>query len=84
MPVHTPVVTVATLNGSTVFTVPGPSPELRVCHDRGPDLPHPRDCVSVTVAHGITSVIISWWAYCSSTPALGYPLFPSTDTRVVA
>jgi hypothetical protein len=37
----------------------------------------------VTVAHGVASVIISWWAYCSSTRALGYPLFPSTDTRVV-
>ncbi len=33
-----------------------------------------------------TSIILSWWAYCSSAsaPALGYPLFPSTDTRVVA
>jgi hypothetical protein len=46
---------------------------------------HPRrDCASVTVAHGITSVIISWWAYCSSARALGHPLFPSADTRLVA
>ena len=63
---HTPVV--ATLNGSTVLTVPGLGPEL--CHDRGPDfplltefrgpdLPHPRDCASVTVAHGVASVVVS-------------------------
>ena len=51
---HAPVV--ATLNGSTVLTVPGLGPEL--CHDRGPDLPHPRDCVSVTVAHGVASASV--------------------------
>ncbi len=76
-------------NADWLTPVPGLGPEL--CHDRipGPSLPHPRgDCVRVTVAHGVTSVqvqvIISWWAYCSSAPALGCPLFPSTDTRVVA
>ena len=67
---HAPVV--ATLNGSTVLTVPGFGPEL--CHDRGPSFPHPtdrrgpdlphpraRDChgASVTVAHGVASVIVS-------------------------
>ena len=67
---HAPVV--ATLNGSTVLTVPGLGPEL--CHDQGPILPHPQDCrgptlsnpkdcqcESVTVAHasGVASVIVS-------------------------
>ena len=62
---HAPVV--ATLNGSTVLTVPGLGPEL--CHDRGQDLPHlriprsrpptSRDSASVTVAHGIASVVVS-------------------------
>ena len=49
---HKPVV-------ATLFDSPlsGLGPEL--CHDRGPDLPHPRDCVSVTVAHGVASVVVS-------------------------
>jgi hypothetical protein len=34
--------------------VPGLGPEL--CHDRGLASPHPRDCVGVTVALGVTSV----------------------------
>ncbi len=37
--------------------VPGLGTEL--CHDRDPALPHPWDCVGVTVALGVPSVIDS-------------------------
>jgi hypothetical protein len=67
---HKPVV--ATLNGSTVLTVPGLGPELWNDRLGGPDLlvvPHPRiprsrpptskDSASVTVAHEIASIVVS-------------------------
>jgi hypothetical protein len=81
--------------------VPGPGLGPELCHDRGHALPHPglaevvdRDCVGVTVALGVTSVIVSGLAYgrCHGTtrraPLCQWPLSdesesPSTDTRVL-
>ena len=75
--------------------VPGLGPEL--CHDRGPALPHPWDrrglalprpwdcqCVGVTVALGVSSVMVSGLASGRCTRAPLWPLLPSTDTRVVS
>ena len=69
------------------------TPEL--CHDRGLPLPHPWDCrglalphpwdcVGVTVALGVSSVVVPGLACgrCIRAP-LG-PISPSTDTRVVS
>ena len=39
--------------------VPGLGPEL--CHDRGLALPRPWDCVGVTVALGVSSVVVVQW-----------------------
>ncbi len=72
--------------------MPGLGPEL--CHDRGLASPHPRDCVSVTVALGVTSVIVSGLACGRCTrvdtraPLRLRPLSPGPsadrDTRVVS
>ncbi len=71
--------------------MPGLGPEL--CHDRGLALPRPglargdvvdRDCVGVTVALGVSSVMVSGLASGRCTRAPLWPLLPSTDTRVVS
>ncbi len=69
--------------------MPGLGPELS--HDRGlacPSLafPRPWDCVGVTVALGVSSVMVSGLpvACGSGTRAPLWPLLPSTDTRVVS
>ncbi len=63
--------------------VPGLGPEL--CHDRGLALPHPWDCVGVTVpvALGVPSqaVIYLGLAYGRCTRAPLRPISPSTDHR---
>ena len=70
----------ATLRLQWFAPVPGLGPEL--CHDRGPALPHPWDfrglalphpwdCVGVTVALGVSSVIVPglvMWQVYESTP----------------
>jgi hypothetical protein len=71
----------ATLQWST--PVPGLGPDL--CHDRrGLALPRPWDCVCVTVALGVSSVMVSGLACGSGTRAPLWPILPSTDTRVVS
>ena len=69
-------------NAEWFTPVPGLGPEL--CHDRGLALPHPWDWVGVTVALGVSSVVVSGLACgrCMRAP-LG-PISPSTDTRVVS
>ncbi len=75
----------ATLKWFQVTPVSGLGPELR--HARGLALPHPWDCVGVTVALGLwespLSVIGSGLAYGRCMRAPFWPLSPSTDTRVV-
>ena len=44
-------------NAEWFTPVPGLGPEL--CHDRGLALPHPCDWVGVTVALGVSSVVVS-------------------------
>ena len=56
--------------------VPGLGPEL--CHDRGLAFPRPWDCVSVTVALGVSSVMVSGLACGSGTRAPLWPILPST------
>ena len=70
--------------------VPGLGPEL--CHDRGPALPRPWDCVQVqvgvtlpvTVALGVSSVMVSGLASGRRVRAPLWPILPSTDSRVVS
>ena len=71
---------IATLQWHT--PVPGLGPEL--CHDRGLAFPRPWDCVGVTVALGVSSVMVSGLACGSGTRAPLWPILPSTDTRVVS
>ena len=71
---------IATLQWHT--PVPGLGPEL--CHDRGLAFPRPWDCVGVTVALGVSSVVVSGLACGSGTRAPLWPILPSTDTRVVS
>ena len=69
-------------NAEWFTPVPGLGPEL--CHDRGLALPHPWDWVGVTVALGVSSVVVSGLACGSGTRAPLWPILPSTDTRVVS
>ena len=74
---------IATLQWHT--PVPGLGPEL--CHDRshtclGFPRPWYRRCV--TVALGVSSVMVSGLACGSGTRAPLWPILPSTDTRVVS
>jgi hypothetical protein len=69
--------------------VPGLGPEL--CHDRGLaclafPLARPWDCVgvTVTVALGVSSVMVSGLACGSGTRAPLWPILPSTDTRAAS
>ena len=62
--------------------VPGLGPEL--CHDGGLALPRPWDCVAVTVALGVPSVIDSGLAYGRCTRAPLWPISPPTDTSGVS
>ena len=64
----------------TSTPVPGLGPEL--CHDRGLAclaFPRPWDCVGVTVALGVSSVMVSGLACGSGTRAPLWPILPSTD-----
>ena len=72
-------------NAEWFTPVPGLGPEL--CHGRGLAclaFPRPWDCVSVTVALGVSSVMVSGLACGSGTRAPLWPILPSTDTRVVS
>ena len=58
--------------------MPGLGPELCLA------FPRPWDCVSVTVALGVSSVLVSGLACGSGMRVPLWPTLPSTDTRVVS
>ncbi len=62
---------IATLQWHT--PVPGLGPDL--CHDRGPAFPRPWDCDGVTVALGVSSVMVSGLACGSGTRVPLWPIF---------
>jgi hypothetical protein len=72
--------------------VPGLGPDL--CHDRGlahlttslemANVADRRDCVGVTVALGVSSVMVSGLAFGRRVRAPLWPILPSNDTRVVS
>jgi hypothetical protein len=64
-----------------ITPVPGLGPELCQCHDRGLALPRPWDCVGVTVALGVSSVMVSGLASGRRVRAPLWPILPSTDRR---
>ena len=65
-------------NAELFTPVPGLGPQLCLA------FPRPRDCVSVTVALGVSSVLVSGLACGSGTRAPLWPILPSTDIRVVS
>ena len=65
-------------NAEWFTPVPGLGPEFCLA------FPRPWDCVGVTVALGVSSVMVSELACGSGTRAPLWPILPSTDTIVVS